>query len=494
MRDLAALEQVAAQAGGLVGGPAQLVEDRDQLAERARVTIELDQRDTCAMVGGVGGARRAIQLLGPLGIAERDREVGGIGQPPRAFRGEAGTLGDPVQQIGRRAELAAVAQQDREPVDRRHELRVVGQRALEQLLRLVELVRDLGGAGVHACALGAGSAHGGEPLQHRERPALRQSDRDREPGQRVEHVVATRLQPIGFLVGVERAARVVELALVDLADLAKQLGALAIDNDVHGPAAQQIDQHRPLGVGPVEQLERLVGVRVGGRQQQHALEAVRGVVAATQLLPRRRDLAEAPGACIVRDVDHRDHGLERQLVPALGQAREPEQRIEIGGDRDLAERGELHDQRPLGIAALLEVRGQLAQDLGALRALLGGLGALEVEVDDPVALGIERGGRGPGDAALHRTAQARGVELGELLEQRPRQQVHRQRVWGLAAHREIIPLAVGQRDPEPGVAAIDGLVSRGASWCSRERCRSPVLTRSPCCHSCAGAGSTPRAS
>ena len=171
---------------------------------------------------------------------------------------------------------------------------------------------------------------------------------------------------------------------------------------------------------------------VVGRDREHALEAVGGVVRAADLAPRDGDLGQPAQARVVGRIDERGHRVERQLAPAVGRAREPQQRIEVVDRLLLAERGEPHDERAVGVAAALERVGELAQDRRALAALGRRLGAREVQVDDLVALGVERGARDPRRRALDRAAQALRVEPRELVEHGAHDDVDRARP--LVAH------------------------------------------------------------
>jgi hypothetical protein len=74
---------------------------------------------------------------------------------------------------------------------------------------------------------------------------------------------------------------------------------------------------------------------------------------------------------------------------------------------------------------VLEVVGQLAQELGARRALVARGDTLELLVDDrgPVALARVRveHGLNPGCGALDRSVDARGGQLGQLVGEEGRQ-------------------------------------------------------------------------
>ncbi len=133
--DLAARDQVAAQPRRLLGGAAQLVEDRRELDQRAGVLAQLDERVAGLVVVRVGAAGLLVQLLGAVDVAERDREVGGVGQPARALADRP--LGGGDQEVDRGRELAAVAHDTDQRVDRRCELGVVVQRVLVVALRAV---------------------------------------------------------------------------------------------------------------------------------------------------------------------------------------------------------------------------------------------------------------------------------------------------------------------------------------------------------------------
>jgi hypothetical protein len=437
--DPAALQEVGAQPPRIVRAAAQLVEDRRELDQRAGVPAQLDERHAGPVVRRVRRARVAVELLRPVGVADRDAEVAGVGEPARALRGQRGPIGALDEHRDRGRQLAAVAQQDREPVDRRHEVRIVGPRALEQRLRLVPVVqlRHLGGAAQRPRARLRIGLDAGQPLERVERLALQIARLDGQPRDRLDHVVAVRPEPIRLAVRVERAGLVAELALVDHGHLAEQLGPLAVVGHVVRAPAEQIDQHRPLAVRAVEHLERLVGVRIRGRHREHALEAVRGVVRAPELLPRRRDLGQPAHARVVGDVDQREHLLERQLAPALRDPGEPQQRIDVVDGGDLGERREPHHERAVGVAPVLEALGQLAQDRGALLALLGRLDARERQVDDLVGLGVEARRRGACDRALDGGLQAIRIELGELLAQRPDEDVGRAETGSVSPHGPI---------------------------------------------------------
>ncbi len=149
------------------------------------------------------------------------------------------------------------------------------------------------------------------------------------------------------------------------------------------------------------------------------------MIAATDLLPRRRDLREPEHRALVVDVDEAIHRIERKLGPALGQLREPEQRIEVRGEWMLGERRQADDERSVGVLAGFEVIRELAQDLSALVGLLRGLGTLQVHIDDLVTLGVERARRDARGRALDRGAQPVAVELGELLGEGPDEDLDR---------------------------------------------------------------------
>jgi hypothetical protein len=257
---------------------------------------------------------------------------------------------------------------------------------------------------------------------------------ERHARHRFEHVRAIGRQGIGLAVGVERPAHVAEVALVDGADVAPQLGALALV-DMGVAPRQQIDQRRPLAGGAVEELERLVGAGVGRRQRQHPLVAVGGAVGLVERLPRRGQLAEPERRGAVAGVDEAAHRVERQLGEAAGGPGLAQQRLEVGRRRRLLEGAEARRQRAVEVAELaLQDLGERAQDLGALGPLLDGTGAVEIVLDPllPVGgrLGRELGrlwgtrgrrlGRGRRRAGGHAArglgdggAEARWVDLGE---------------------------------------------------------------------------------
>ena len=85
-----------------------------------------------------------------------------------------------------------------------------------------------------------------------------------EPRERLEHVGAIGLEPIGFAIRVERAAR---RRRARARRSARSRGAARRARlssvDVDRAAAEQIDQHRPLAGRAIEQLERLVRLRRG---------------------------------------------------------------------------------------------------------------------------------------------------------------------------------------------------------------------------------------
>jgi hypothetical protein len=241
-------------------------------------------------------------------------------------------------------------------------------------------------------------------LEHVQRFFLGNADQHRQPGKRLEDIRPIWLEPIGFAIRVERARRVVELALVDQPDLAEQLGALLVVGCVDRAPPEQIGEHRPLLDRAIEQLERLVRLDVTGLDQQHTFVAIGGVVAAADVLPRGGDLGEPAHRTVLVDIDQAVHRVERELAPALGQPREAEQWIEVDGTRVLCERGQPHDERAVGVLARLEVLAELAQDLCALVRFFGRLGTLEVHVDDLVALGVECARCDPGGRAFDRGA------------------------------------------------------------------------------------------
>ena len=180
-------------------------------------------------------------------------------------------------------------------VDRLDEVGVIGARALEQALGAVPVVqpRELGGAAQHPRPRLRLRRDLAEPLERGERLVVGDADLDREPRDRIEDLGVAGGEPVRLAVRVEGAGIVAELAVVDEADLAEQLGALLVVGDVDRAAAEQIDEHRPLAGAAIEQLERLVRVGIVRGDQQHALEAVRRVVGPTDLLPGRRQLRSA---------------------------------------------------------------------------------------------------------------------------------------------------------------------------------------------------------
>jgi len=82
-------QQIAAQPAGLLGGPAQLVEHRREgrrglPGRRCPSTARPARaRRGCSPVSAARASR--YSLLGALGVAERDAEVGGVRQPARAL-------------------------------------------------------------------------------------------------------------------------------------------------------------------------------------------------------------------------------------------------------------------------------------------------------------------------------------------------------------------------------------------------------------------------
>ena len=378
----------------------------------------------------------AAAAASPSSFAERDAEVAGVGEPARAVLDQRGAFGAGDQRRDRVREHAAVAEQWHEAVDRLGEIRIVLARGLEQVLRAVPVLElgELRGADHDPrTRLGIDNRVRGA-LEHGQCLVFGHADLDRELGERFEHVGAIRIEPIGLAVGVERAARIAELARVELSDLAVQLRAVFVALDVDRVAAEQVDQHRPLPGAAIEHFERLVGVRVVGLDQEHALEAIGRVVAAADVLPGIGHRGQPAHRLIVVDVDQAGHLIERQLGPAIGDRGEPEQRIEVVGERLLAERRQPHHDRAVGVLALLQVVGELAQDLGALVRFLGRLRTLEVHVDDLVPLGVERRVRDSRRGALDRGAQPLLVELRELLEEGPDDEVDGPDARGVAPH------------------------------------------------------------
>ena len=108
------------------------------------------------------------------------------------------------------------------------------------------------------------------------------------------------IELVGFFERVERAAVVAELALVDLRDLAEQLGALLVI-DVERAAVQKIDQHRPLVRAAIEDLERLVRCSVGRRDRERALEAVGRAIRVAALLEAMCDLGQSLRRAVGRE-------------------------------------------------------------------------------------------------------------------------------------------------------------------------------------------------
>ena len=308
-RELGALQQVAAQPAGLLGRAhsSSSIGARSARSPGSPVSQHSSTRASPARVFA-GSARRASRysrLARSVSPSATQKSAASASQRERSPV-ERRPPGGVDQQRDRRLELAAVAQQRRQAVDRRHQIGVVGARPLVQRLRLVVVVlaRDVGGAEQHGRAPRRLADQPGEPLERQQRRPVGVARPQLQPGQRVDHVEVIGLEPVGLAVGVERAGVVAELALVDQAELAVQLGALAIA-DVHRAAAQQIDQRRPLALGAVEQLQRLVRGGVGRRDRQHALQAVGGAVAEPELLPRRGDLGEPARAGVVGRVDQR---------------------------------------------------------------------------------------------------------------------------------------------------------------------------------------------
>ena len=327
------LHEVAAQAGRLRRRLHELAQDRRELDDRPGVPAQLDEREPGVVVRGVEHARLAVELLRALGVAERDAEVRRVGEPARAdVRGDrkvrhrrTAQHRGAMRSVDRRAprrldehahaalEVAAIAQQHREPVGGLGEIRVVGARALEQVLRLVpvRVARDLGGAVQHlrarlwvAAGVGARLA-----LERDERLVLEPAEPHGDARERLEHLGAVGDQLVALAVGVTRGRHVVELALVDHGHLAIQLRLLLHGHVVRAPL-QEVDQHRPLAGRAVELLEPVVGDLVGGRQQENALERVGGLVAVARVLPRLRDAEQARGVRLVGAVEKDRHAVE----------------------------------------------------------------------------------------------------------------------------------------------------------------------------------------
>ena len=258
-----------------------------------------------------------------------------------------------------------------------------------------------------------------------------------QPRDPVEHLRAPGLDPVGPAVGVERGGGVVELAVVERAEVAQHPGPGTLVG-AGRPPAQQIDQRRPLGGVAVEALERVVGPVVAGRQGQHPLVAVGGAVAVALALERVGELLEPadPGAVVAGRAGRRGHRVERQLAPAIGGVGQAEQGIEIARGRRLGEGLEPGRQRTILVAELvLEVVGQLAQDLGAPGAVLDLGQPVELGVDDhrPVALGrrpVEQG-LDPDHRPVERRPDPGRVDLGQLIDEERRE--HAQRVRGKGA-------------------------------------------------------------
>ena len=63
--------------------------------------LKPDERDARLHVARIGPARVAVELLGPIRVAERDAEVGRIDKPARAFRRVAfGRVDDQRDRLG----------------------------------------------------------------------------------------------------------------------------------------------------------------------------------------------------------------------------------------------------------------------------------------------------------------------------------------------------------------------------------------------------------
>ncbi len=352
------------------------------------------------------------------------------------MRGVCRSLGGGQQQVDRVGELAAIAQQRHEPVDGFSEIRIVLARGLEQGLRAIPILelRELARFDEHARAHFRIRDRAARALEHRQRFFLGHAALDRQPRERFERVGPIRLEPIGFAQRLERGGVVLQLALVEQRDLAEQLGALVVVGQMHRAPAQQIDEHRPLRGRAIEQLETFARLFVRRIDDEHALEAIRRIVAAPDVLPRRRELGEAAAGVVVVDVDQRVHRVERQLAPAIGELREPQQRIDVGDDGRLSERRQPHDERAIGVLAVLEVFRELAQDLRTFARFLGRLGAREVHVDDLQAFGVERRVRDACGRALDRRAQAIALELWELFQERADEDLDRADPRGMTPH------------------------------------------------------------
>ena len=134
---------------------------------------------------------------------------------------------------------------------------------------------------------------------------------------------------------------------------------------------------------------------------------------AADLLPRGRELARAGAApssswmSTSAVIASSGSSFQRSVTRASRS-----ERIESPATATSPNAASRDDERAIGVAALLEVVGQLAQDLRALGGLLGRLDAREVEVDDLIALGVEAGGRPPRDRALTAAARARDRARG----------------------------------------------------------------------------------
>ena len=210
--------------------------------------------------------------------------------------------------------------------------------------------------------LGGGDAHAGireEPLERRER----------------SHVLGIAAERRGVVV--ERALDVVQLALVDLAELDAQRDRLFVRRREPEAAIVEIDDVGPAAVRAIQRLERADRIAALGRDVEHLLPRRDRVVGA-----RERDVE--PGglderADLVVDIG-RGLGLAQQH---LGEAH-----VVVGLAVDALERGERAAIVGLRVEDLLVVLARERQIAAHGARQIG-----DVEIQAPLDLGVEHVGR-----------------------------------------------------------------------------------------------------
>ena len=212
------------------------------------------------MVARIGGARIAIELLRPVGVAERDAEVGRRRRASARARSglPLGRVDEQRDRFGRAGRGRAAASRARRRRARARDRPCARARTAPAPCPSRAASRARRRA-TSARARSFGSAIDvAEPLERRERLVL--GDRRPRPraarcprARRGGSARAGRLRDTRRARRRRRRARARRSCAISRNSSARSLVAL----DLHGAAAEQIDQHRPLARRAIEHLERL---------------------------------------------------------------------------------------------------------------------------------------------------------------------------------------------------------------------------------------------